>query len=375
MAGGTLGAGVKGRVLITGADGYLGSRVAARLLARRVPVCLWVRAATGEERARKTAALSTRLGFAKAEPEVRFGDLSHDSPFDGVDPSSISAIVHAAAVTRFNVDPVTARAVNVDGAVRLFEFAERCVHLERLLLLSTIYASGLAAGPIEEAPLADGGFANEYERSKWMAESTLVESYGRLPWLTLRVATVLADNPSGDVTQRNAVHNTLQLLYYGLLSTLPGSPATPVYLVTGDLAVDSVVAALDRGVPRRVYHVAHRREQSLRLGQLVDLAFETFQEDLQFRRKVALKPLYIDQDTFALLCEGLSQFGGGAVNQAIESVAPFAAQLFIDKNVRNENLVSLLGTDPAGDPAALVRETCRTLLKTRFGRQGDPRAA
>ena len=36
------------------------------------------------------------------------------------------------------------------------------------------------------------------------------------------------------VTQHNAVHNTLQLLYYGFISTLPGSPATPVYLVTGD---------------------------------------------------------------------------------------------------------------------------------------------
>jgi nucleoside-diphosphate-sugar epimerase len=366
---------VKTRVLVTGADGYLGSRLAARLLARGTPLCLWARASTEEERSRKTAALSARLGLPNREVELRFGDLSHDSPFDDVDRSSISAIVHGAAVTRFNVDSATAQSVNVDGAVKVFRFAERCENLERLLLLSTVYASGLAAGVIAEASLPDAGFANEYERSKWKAEAELVRGFDRLPWLTLRVATVLADNPAGEVTQHNAVHNTLQLLYYGFISTLPGSPATPVYLVTGDFVVDSITAALDRGEPRRVYHVAHRRDQSLRLGELVDLAFETFQEDPQFRRKSAIKPLYVDRGSFDLLRDALSGFAGGAVNQAIGSVAPFAAQLFIDKDVRNENLLSLLGGDPAGDAGALARETCRTLLRTRFGRQGDPRAA
>ena len=345
------------------------------MLGRGTPLCLWVRASTEEERARKTAALSARLGLPNPEVELRFGDLSHDSPFDDVDPSSISAIVHGAAVTRFNVDSATAQSVNVDGAVKLFRFAERCENLERLLLLSTVYASGLAAGVIPEAPLPEADFANEYERSKWKAEAELVRGFDRLPWLTLRVATVLADNPAGEVTQHNAVHNTLQLLYYGFISTLPGSPATPVYLVTGDFVVDSISAALDRGEPRRVYHVAHRRDQSLRLGELVDLAFETFQEDPQFRRKSAIKPLYVDRGSFDLLRDALSGFAGGAVNQAIGSVAPFAAQLFIDKDVRNENLLSLLGEDPAGDAASLARETCRALLRTRFGRQGDPRAA
>jgi nucleoside-diphosphate-sugar epimerase len=375
VANRALGGGVKTRVLVTGADGYLGFRLAARLMTRGTSLCLWVRASTEEERARKTAALSATLGLPNPEVELRFGDLSHDSPFDGVDPSSISAIVHGAAVTRFNVDSATAQAVNVDGAVKLFRFAERCENLERLLLLSTVYASGLAAGVIPEAPLPEAGFANEYERSKWKAEAELVRGFDRLPWLTLRVATVLADNHAGEVTQHNAVHNTLQLLYYGFISTLPGSPATPVYLVTGDFVVDSISAALDRGEPRRVYHVAHRRDQSLRLGELVDLAFETFREDPQFRRKSAIKPLYVDRGSFDLLRDALSGFAGGAVNQAIGSVAPFAAQLFIDKDVRNENLLSLLGGDPAGDAAALARETCRTLLRTRFGRQGDPRAA
>src|SRR5262249_28275867 len=153
-------------------------------------------------------------------------------------------IIHTAAVTKFNVDSETAESVNIQGAEKLLKFASRCDSLETFGLLSTVYASGLKAGTIEELPLEDVSFANHYERSKCASETKLMRDFDYLPWRILRVATVIADDHSGCVTQFNAFHNTLKLLYYGLLSLIPGNPGTPLYFVTGDFVANAVFKAM-----------------------------------------------------------------------------------------------------------------------------------
>jgi len=59
------------------------------------------------------------------------------------------------------------------------------------------------------------------------------------------------------------------------------------------------------------------------------------------------------------------------VNQAVDSVAPFARQLFITKEVQNANLIAALGRDPAPDASAVVEATCRRLVRTKWGREKD----
>jgi len=53
------------------------------------------------------------------------------------------------------------------------------------------------------------------------------------------------------------------------------------------------------------------------------------------------------------------------------SLAPFARQLFVDKDVRNERLVGALGESATTSPEALVRKTCAHLARTSFGRGGE----
>jgi hypothetical protein len=83
-----------------------------------------------------------------------------------------------------------------------------------------------------------------------------------------------------------------------------------------------------------------------------------------------LKPLFSDQETFALLADGVSTFANSVVSQAVASVAPFSRQLFIKKRVLNDRAVALLPDYTAPDPAALIRRTCEVLLAERWQR-GD----
>jgi nucleoside-diphosphate-sugar epimerase len=360
---------VEGAVLITGGDGYVGSRLARELRARGGgPVCLWLHASDQAALREKQARL--RVGpAADGRVSLAWGELSEPEPLRGVDPAGVRRIVHAAAVTRFNVERELAERVNVEGSRKVFEFARRCPHLESLDLVSTIYSAGLAPGALEERAF-DGaaGFSNHYEWSKHEAESILAGEHGDLPWRVLRVATVICDDDSGAVTQHNAFHNTLKLLHYGLLSLLPGDPQITPYFVTGDFVARAAAELLQSAPLRGYYHLCHEREHSLSLGGLVDVAFEVFESDPSFKARRVLRPLFCDARAFELLVEGIGGFGGSVVDQAIASVAPFARQLYVDKRVRNERLRAALGGYEPPDTAALLRRTCESLLRARWGR-------
>jgi nucleoside-diphosphate-sugar epimerase len=358
------------RILITGGDGYTGLRLARTYLERAEDgVLLWLRAGCVEEFQAKKERLCRELNDFNGRVDYAWGNLVDEHPFEAVGPQDVKAIIHAAAVTRFNVDDVTARKVNVEGTEKLLRFARRCESLEAVGLLSTVYASGMRSGAIEESGLdGRGGFANFYESSKWMAEDALRTEFADLPWRIFRIATIIADDDSGHVTQYNAFHNTLKLIFYGLLSLIPGNPETPLYFVTGEFVADSIYTLMNRPENKAIYHVSHPAEDSLSLGELIDVAFDAFAQDRGFELRRVLKPLYSDAESFELLTDAVNGFGGVVVNQAVSSVAPFARQLFIHKELRNQKLVAALDNYRAPEMRRLIRKTCEYLVRTKWGR-------
>ncbi len=233
-------------ILITGSTGYLGFKVTQKLLnEKRIPatdLILWLHAKNNDEFTAKQVSLLQRLGPIATGIKFAEGSLQSETPFASVDASKIHTIIHSAALTAFNIDEQAANSVNIEGSRKVFDFASRCENLVNLVQVSTLYASGMKTGSIAEEFLdSTPGFANHYERSKWTAETILRDQYHQLPWQILRVATILCDDDDGNVIQQNAVHNTLKLFYYGLISLLPGREETPLYLITGEFAANAVV--------------------------------------------------------------------------------------------------------------------------------------
>lgn len=359
-------------VLITGAGGYLGLRLCKRFLKETdlvLRLCVNARDASGLEA--KSNVITQELGENRNRIKFSAVDLSADAPFQSLDPSNIIHIVHSAALTRFNLESELADLVNVKGAEKVFQLAKRCPRLRNLSVLSTVYAAGLMTGIVKE-DVIDGksGFANHYERSKWQAETNLVERYGDLPWNILRIATVIADDRSGKVTQQNAVHNTLKLFYYGLLSLFPGDPETPLYLVTGDFVEDACFAISQSTHQKQIFHVCHQLSESIKLADFIDIVFKKFENFADFKNRRVLRPLWSDAESFDLLVEGVNSLNDvGIVNQAVSSVAPFARQLFAAKDFHNDNLRSVYGSYAAPDPVKLVENTADYLASSRWGRQ------
>jgi nucleoside-diphosphate-sugar epimerase len=319
--------------LITGANGYLGRRIAAAL--------------PGEE-----LLLAARDGHARV-------DLRDESPFANVDPRRITCIIHTAAVTRFDVDRDTAREVNVAGTAKLRRFAERCDRLERLVLLSTLYSAGRHRGEICEVRHDDAGFVNHYEWSKWAAEECLLDPPG-LPLTVVRLPTVIAEDDNGTIVQRNAFHHTMRLYCYGLLTLLPGDPATPLSLATVDFAVGAVTALLD--AEPGIYHAC---PGPVSLGATVDAAFTAFERDAGFQRRMLPRPIPCDRDSFRDMVDAARVLRGGPIQATLTSVAPFAEQLYLPKSFRTDRLRAAWPGYRAPDPASLVEAVCTNLIARR----------
>ena len=84
---------------------------------------------------KKVGLIGVPLGYAA-------GQVGADQPFAGVPLTGIDAIVHTAAVIRFNVESGLADSVNIEGTRKLVALAQHCPKLALLVYVSSIYATG-----------------------------------------------------------------------------------------------------------------------------------------------------------------------------------------------------------------------------------------
>lgn len=362
-----------GRVLLTGADGYLGRRTAARFLAATDHrLVLAVRAGGPDELARKKAALLAGLGHPPtSRVQAVPADLTRDAPLAGAR-RDVTCVVHGAARAAFNVSRDDAQRVNVDGTLRVARFAGECPGLERFVFLSTLLSAGRRTGDVAEEPLDDaGGFANHYEWSKQEAERRLLAGFPGLPLTVARLATIIADDDSGRVTQYNAFHNTMRLFFYGLLTLMPGLPSTPLYLATAEFTSRGIVQLGRPEAAPGIFHLAPAPDEAVTLADVMDVALEVFETDPGFLRRRLPRPEFCDLTTFQYMVTAAQGLSASPAASAMSSVAPFAEQMFRPKTFANDRLRASWPDAPAAACMNLVRAVCENLVRTRWGRRAD----
>ena len=351
--------------MVTGADGHVGAALSRWLVDNTDHILLLcVRASDNTELAAKRRKLGPLADNQRCR--VVAADLRDPQPFTKIGVDGVTGILHCSAVTSFAVDQQTAQAVNVDGTEKLIEFAARCHKLRRFGFVGTLYAAGLREGVIAESTLDEAEqFANHYEWSKWHAENLLIGKPD-LPWQIYRMATILGEDDSGLVVQQNAIHNTLRLLYYGLLSVVPGHPDTRVYTTTTEFAAAAIGRLFLNAEDQGVFHISDSGSEAVTIGAMIDSVYESFMADPRFAKQRILKPLFCDRKAFDTLVEGSSQFGG-AIAQSLQSLAPFAPQLYSDKDVQTQHSTELLNGLRSPESNTLLRAVCGHLVETRWG--------
>ena len=221
-------------VLLTGATGFVGMEVLARLLDRgEEDVVALVRGPAPFARLR--AALD-RIGVPEEQRSrvaVVPGDVTQELPRM----CGITTVVHCAASVAFDLGLDEARRVNVEGTRNVLAFAARA--RARVVHVSTAFVAGRREGLFREAHGDVGqSFRNTYEQTKLEAEA-LVEA-SRADTVILRPSIVVGEASTGWTASFNVLYWPLRAYSRGLLPVVPARADARVDVVPVDYVADAI---------------------------------------------------------------------------------------------------------------------------------------
>jgi nucleoside-diphosphate-sugar epimerase len=245
-------------ILMTGASGFLGRRVAQELAEAGEPIRLLVRPG------------SDLTGLRDPPFETAIGDLGlPDSLRSAL--RGCRAVVHSAALVKSYLrDPSLFDQINVEGTRALMQIALEA-RVERFVYTSSFFALG-PSGPTpadESQRHVEGRYFTHYERTKHLAHGVALDFIARgLPLIILLPGFVYGP---GSLTEGNLVGRLLMDMGRGKLPGIPGDGRK----LWGFVFVDSVARghrlALERGRPGESYILV---DENATLDQMVEVVRE-----------------------------------------------------------------------------------------------------
>jgi len=261
---------------VTGATGFIGKRLVARLLARKGSVVHFL---IRKESEGKVEGLREYWGVPAARAVPVFGDLTSKRLGVGADEikklkGQIDHFYHLAAVYDLAADEQSQVAVNVEGTHNTVEFA-KAIDAGHFHHVSSIAAAGLYEGVFREDMFDE---AENYEHPYFMTKhesEKIVRTECKVPWSVYRPAMVVGDSRTGEMDKIDGPYYFFKLIQR-MRQLLP--PWLPVIGLEGGriniVPVDFVVDALDcishqKGIAQRCFHLVD--PVGYRVGDVLDI--------------------------------------------------------------------------------------------------------
>ena len=355
-----------GKVLVTGASGLVGEGALREMLTAH-PELEAFAVVRNELRWQLTA---RRLGALAS----RVTPLPGDVTVPGIGLESLarkrveretSVVIHAAADISFSRPLDQSRFVNTLGSYHVAEVASSCPSLQRFVLVSSAFVAGKATGTILERDNGgEAGWVNSYEQSKYEAECCVRKT--SLPWIIVRPSTMVCRGVEGDIQQINAVHRALRIYHRGLAAMIPGDRANSFDVITSGYVVEAIARlAFDDDARGETIHLCSGRG-ALKLGELVDTAYEVWSEQADWRRRGVERAIITDPETYALFERAVDETGDVRLRAILASLAHFIPQLALPKIFDTSVAERLLGV-AAPSASTYWKPMLRRLLQHNWG--------
>jgi nucleoside-diphosphate-sugar epimerase len=235
------------RVLLSGATGFLGMEVLARLLERcdREVLCLVRAADQAAAEERLDGVLAKLYGDAspyRARVRALNGDLT-----TGLDvpAGEIDVVCHCAASITFDLPLEEAREINVEGTRAMLALAQ-AAGARRFVHVSTAYVAGTHSGEFTEDMIGTE-FRNTYEQTKSEAER-IVGEVSDMAVAIARPSIVMGESDTGWTPAFNVLYWPLRAFARGLFERVPAKPDGRVDVVPVDYVADGIFKLIESDV-------------------------------------------------------------------------------------------------------------------------------
>ncbi len=266
-------------ILMTGATGFLGSELAARLIrTSQGKIYALVRAADEAEAYHRLQAawchekeLYQAIGI-KIFPlpgDFTKTDLGLEEPVRQTLEDAVTLVLHAGAEIGFQKSRQELQAANYDGTKNMLSIAAHMGKLRRFVYISTAYVAGLKSGIVMEEDPVGTAFSTLYEESKAEAESLVKGS--ALPFSICRPGMIVGDTRSGWIRSFNTIYYILKLMLLGRMRILPVRPETSLNIVPGDYVADAVLRiSFSEEAVGKTFHLTCPKSAAPQAGELAE---------------------------------------------------------------------------------------------------------
>lgn len=247
------------KYLVTGATGFLGRRLVAKLLARaNSTVYVLIRRASAD----KMDDLRIRLDADESRLIPVWGDITKDGVIDRAAVERLSGeidhVFHLAAVYDMDMSDATADLFNVKGTANVLALAGALANANKTKPRFHYMSSVAVAGADHVGRFSDEMFdvgqrlTHPYYRTKFQAEA-VVREHARVPWRIYRPGMVVGDSQTGQIDKIDGPYYffpAIKALRDRLPKWLPllGIEGGQMPIAPVDYVIDATV------------HIAHKRE-------------------------------------------------------------------------------------------------------------------
>ena len=341
-------------VLLTGANGFLGTQAALRLLrSYNYKIIALVR---GKDKQHAVNRLSRAwwefpelLGEIGNRIHVLNGDITQTEL--GIEKQeyknliqTVTHVIHTAADWKLKSSLEELQKINVQGTeniLKLAQLAHADHGLERFSHVSTAYVAGGKKGVVlEDSLTSEYGFLSDYEKTKF--ESEVLVRKSEFDVSIFRPSMIVGDSSTGYIKTFNTVYVPLRLYLSGKLKIIPVSRSMKINLVPVDYVADAVVKlTFDSRAVNKTFHLTAPVESLPTLEELIEFVKEWSKENLNVRFS---NPIYMPLNISLL--QKISSHGhlfGKGTDKLLETVNTLSPYFNENREYLRDNVNEIIG--------------------------------